>query len=55
VWIVCRYCMGLNVSNAPMAHALSLNESDGYQMTTTLRGGIVKKASSDPVQRSGVR
>jgi hypothetical protein len=25
---------------------LSLNESDGYQMTTTLRDGIVKKSRS---------
>jgi hypothetical protein len=38
--------MGLNVSNAQMAHELSLNESDGYQMTTTLRDGIVKKSRS---------
>jgi transposase-like protein len=46
VWILCLYCMGLNVSNAQMAHELSLNESDGYQMTTTLRDGIVKKSRS---------
>jgi len=29
-----------------MAHEFSLNESDGYQMTTTLRDGIVKKSRS---------
>ena len=40
VWILCLYCMGLNVSNAQMAHELSLNESDGYQMTTTCSGSI---------------
>ena len=55
VWILCLYCMGLNVSNAQMAHELSLNESDGYQMTTTLRDGIVKKAGRDVIQRSRVR
>ena len=46
VWILCLYCMGLNVSNAQIAHELSLKESDGYQMTTTLRDGIVKKSRS---------
>jgi transposase-like protein len=46
VWILCLYCMGLNVSNAQMAHELSLKESDRYQMTTTLRDGIVKKSRS---------
>lgn len=46
VWILCRYFMGLNVSNAHMAHELSLNESDGYQMTTARRDGIVKKSRS---------
>ena len=44
VWIWCLYFMGLNVSNAQIAHELSLNESDAYQMTTALRGGIVKKS-----------
>jgi hypothetical protein len=36
--------MGLNVSNEQIAHELSINESDAYQMTTGLRGGIVKKS-----------
>jgi hypothetical protein len=46
VWILCLYCMGLNGSNAQMAHELSFNESDGYQMTTTRRDGIVKQSRS---------
>ena len=44
VWILCLYFMGLNVSNEQIAHELSINESDAYQMTTTLRGGIIKKS-----------
>jgi transposase-like protein len=55
VWVLCLYFMGLNLSNEQIAHELSINDSDAYQMTTELRGGIVKKASSDPIQRSGVR
>jgi hypothetical protein len=34
--------MGLNVSNEQIAHELSINESDAYQRTTALRGGIIK-------------
>jgi len=45
VWILCLYFMGLNLSNEQIAHELSLNESDAYQMTTALRGGIVKNSS----------
>jgi transposase-like protein len=55
VWVLCLYFMGLNVSNEHIAHELSINERDAYQMTTALRGGIVKKASRDPLQRGGVR
>jgi len=44
VWILCLYFMGLNVSNEQIAHELSINESDAYQMTTALRGGIGKKS-----------
>src|SRR4029450_10688481 len=44
VWILCLYYMGLNVSNEQIAHELSINESEAYQMTTALRGGIVKKS-----------
>jgi hypothetical protein len=39
--------MGLNVSNEQIAHELSINESDAYQMTTALRGGIVKRLILD--------
>ena len=44
VWVLCLYFMGLNVSNEQIAHELSINASDAYQMTTELRGGIVKKS-----------
>ena len=44
VWLLCLYFMGLNLSNEQIAHALSINESDAYLMTTELRGGIVKKS-----------
>ena len=44
VWILCLYFMGLNLSNEQIAHELSINESDAYQMTAELRGGIVKKS-----------
>jgi len=54
VWVLCLYFMGLNVSNEQMAYELSTNESDAYQMTTELRGGVVKKASRAPLQRGGV-
>jgi hypothetical protein len=36
--------MGLNLSNEQIAHELSINERDAYQMTTALRGGRVKKS-----------
>ena len=55
VWVLCLYFMGLNVSNEQIAHELSINESDAYLMTTELRGGMVKKATSDTIQRGGVR
>ena len=44
VWVLCLYFMGLNLSNEQIAHEWSINESDAYQMTTALRGGIVKKS-----------
>ena len=44
VWLLCLYFMGLNLSNEPIAHELSLNESDAYLMTTEWRGGMVKKS-----------
>ena len=50
VWVLCLYFMGLNLSNEQIAHELSINESDAYQMTTELRGGIVKKARGNTIQ-----
>ena len=44
VWLLCLYFMGLNLSNEPIAHELSINESDAYLMTTEWRGGMVKKS-----------
>jgi transposase-like protein len=44
VWILWLYFMGLNLSNAQIAHELSLNSSDVQQMTTQWREGIVKKS-----------
>ena len=43
VWVLWLYCMGLNVSNEPSAHALALHGSDGQQRRAQLRDGIVKK------------
>ncbi len=43
VWILCLYFMGLNLSNEQIGEELAVNSSDVYQMTTELRGGIVKK------------
>ena len=44
VWLLCLYFMGLNLSNEPIAHELSIKESDAYLMTTEWRGGMVKKS-----------
>lgn len=44
VWLLCLYFMGLNLSNEPIAHELSIHESDAYLMTTEWRGGMVKKS-----------
>jgi len=44
VWGVCLYFMGLNVSNEQIAQELALHGSDGQQMTTQLRDGLVKKS-----------
>jgi transposase-like protein len=33
-WILCLYCMGLNLSNHQMAHELDLNKDDAPQMTS---------------------
>src|SRR5262249_24189380 len=44
VWILCLYFMGLNLSNEQIAHELSVNASDVYQMTAQLRAGNGKKS-----------
>jgi transposase-like protein len=44
VWVLCRYFMGLHVSNDQIAHELDVDRSDVYQMTTALREGIEKKS-----------
>jgi transposase-like protein len=49
VWILCLYFMELNLSNEQIAHELSINESDAYQMTVQLRDGIVKKVGGDVI------
>jgi len=41
VRILCLYCIGLNLSNHPMAAALDLHPSDGHQRMGQLRQGIV--------------
>src|SRR5712691_10892059 len=40
VWVLCLYFMGLNLSNAQIAHELDVDLSDVQQMTTQLRAGI---------------
>ena len=34
VWILCLSCMGLNLSNHPMAHERDRNKDDAPQMTS---------------------
>ena len=57
VWILCLYFMGLNLSNEQIAHELSINESDAYQRTTALRGGIAKKSQREhyPTRSSAMK
>jgi transposase-like protein len=43
-WILCLYCMGLHVSNEPIAHEVEMHVSDVQQMTTQLRAGVVKRS-----------
>lgn len=43
VWIICLYMMGLNLSNRQIALELGLNESSVQEMTSLLRGGILKR------------
>lgn len=51
VWVGCLYLMGLNLSNAQIAHELELQESDVYTMTSDLRQAVVEKKPE--VQLSG--
>lgn len=51
VWILGLYFMGLNLSNAQIAHELGLNPNDVQRMTERLREGIVAH-QPEPV-RSG--
>ena len=44
VWLLCLYFMGLHLSNEQIANELDVERSDGQQMTTQLREGIVKKS-----------
>jgi hypothetical protein len=34
VWILCLYCMGLNLSNHHMAQELDLKKDDAHQRTS---------------------
>ncbi len=44
VWVLCRYFLGLHVSNEPIAQALAVHGSEVQQRTTQRREGIVKKS-----------
>ena len=43
VWILCLYCLGLNLANHQIAHELDLNKDDAQQMPSQVREGIVRK------------
>jgi len=43
VWVGCLYLMGLNLSNAQIAHELDLHPNDVYSMTSELRQAVVDK------------
>ncbi len=44
--ILCRYFMGLNLSNHHMAQELDLHKDDAQQMACPLRQGMVRKKPS---------
>jgi len=46
VWLLCLYCMGLNLSNHHRAQALDLTSSDVPQMTCQWRQGMVAQQST---------
>jgi transposase-like protein len=51
VWVLCRYFMGLNLSNRQIAQELDLNQSDVQLMTEQLRTGLAAKIP--PVRLGG--
>lgn len=53
--LLCLYFMGLNLSNAQIAHELDLAESVVQEMTTQLRTGVVVKKACPPERCSGKR
>lgn len=50
VWMVCVYCMGLHVSNEPMAQAWAVHDRAVQPMTTQRREGSVKKSPASSCQ-----
>jgi hypothetical protein len=46
VWILCLYCMGLNLSTHQRAQERELNSSDGPQLTCQVRQGRVAQKST---------
>jgi len=43
VWILCLYCMGLNLSHQQIAQELGLNKDDVQAMTSQRRHGVVAR------------
>ena len=50
VWMLCLYCLGLNLANHHIAAELDLHPSDVHQMTCQLRQGIVTKKPPPPLR-----
>src|SRR5688572_10572092 len=44
LWVPCLYCMGLNLSNRPIAEELGLAGADVQLMTEPLRHGLAAKS-----------
>jgi transposase-like protein len=45
VWVLCRYFMGLNLSNEQIGAELDLSPGEAQEMTSRLRQGVVDKKS----------
>ena len=43
VWVGCLYLMGLNLSNAQIAHELDLHPNDVHHLSSELRQAVVQK------------